>query len=283
MEDPIVQFLKCTGLVAAMAAAHVFVARHLSSFIGKRGADMLRDPKSVDDMALDITSSILSLYMFICYSLSVFKLWEGLQSRIYGQSLLATHSFLVHFAYTIYEMLIFERHGGWKSQPLLMGHHVITLSLLGLVLVSGFGAFYGSLVGTVEGTNPCLSCLYTLRRLEMKDSRWVPIVGVALVFGFGTLRVIGLGVAVYLIVTDCNCIEESDLGLASRLRWGVSAVAVLWVLSIYWFALLCRGLNKIIKKRTSECFETEVKIAEDIKISSSGLRLNLQPLVEKAE
>jgi hypothetical protein len=59
--------------------------------------------------------------------------------------------------------------GWWRLMTL---HHGLTLLLLASVLHTGHLHYYGCWVGTVEGTNPCLSALLTLRRIGRKDSDW---------------------------------------------------------------------------------------------------------------
>jgi len=70
----------------------------------------------------------------------------------------------------IYEQLVQSKLSGWWR--LMTLHHGLTLILLGSVLHTGHLHYYGCWVGTVEGTNPCLSMLLTIRRIGRKESEW---------------------------------------------------------------------------------------------------------------
>jgi|AntAceMinimDraft_1070359.scaffolds.fasta_scaffold150834_1 hypothetical protein len=102
--------LLVVALVCALHWVHLEVSqpRHLRALVGIRGWRALQqgeglpgNSKLVDETALDVTSSVLSVIMFGRYLKAAWDLAGSAQLRLAGTTHLSTSTFVLHAAYTV--------------------------------------------------------------------------------------------------------------------------------------------------------------------------------------
>ena len=93
--------------VCVLQRAHLEVSKpnNIRAIVGNKGWRVLRSDglsrKLVDETALDVVSSVLSLLMFGCYFKAAWSLRDEIQSRLLVTTAFSAPTFVLHAAYTV--------------------------------------------------------------------------------------------------------------------------------------------------------------------------------------
>jgi len=174
----------------------------------------------------------------------------------------------------LYEVLLYLHIGkDWATYI----HHVAVLLNYSRALTHGKMHFYGSWLGTVEGTNPFLSLTFAMMRCGCKPpSKALEYSTMGLLFSFLCIRVLSMPVCFATIALDADFVRESlpivaaaapgasstamVVGYVSRLldhdwlwfQLGRSTMVFLWALSTWWFSKMVRGVMKRSKAKDAK-------------------------------
>ena len=104
--------LPLVATVCVLQRAHNEVSspRILRAIVGNRGWHMLHGDglsrEHIDETALDVVSSFLSVLMFGCYLKAAWGLRGELDSRLLVSTTLSTSTFVLHAAYTVHMLIV---------------------------------------------------------------------------------------------------------------------------------------------------------------------------------
>jgi len=203
------------------------------------------------DFPLLITTLFFSLYTFLCLGQC------GMLSLL-----------------QLYEVLLYLHIGkDWATYI----HHIAVLVNYSRALTHGKMHFYGSWLGTVEGTNPFLSLTFAMMRCGFKPtSKALEYSTMGLLISFLFIRVLSLPVCFATIALDADFVRASlpvmaaaapgsssaaaVVGYLSRLldhdwlwfQLGCCTMVFLWALSTWWFSKMVRGVLKRGKAKNAK-------------------------------
>lgn len=241
-----------------LSACHLILVNLLPHVLPRTGKfATVADPKATSrlyhDTAQEIVTFFVSLVLFIQYTRSVLDpaLNGSTEARLIGVTPLSASALRLHLGQTAYELGLYAVVGrSWE----LWLHHVAIILNYGWILGTSRLHFYGCWLGTVEGTNPCLSAVYSASRLDF--STLASACGAMLFLGFFVLRVIHLP----LVFLSAQRDNTHDLLVSGPARWqydlGRVTILFLWLLSCYWWSLMVQKVRKMMKGSGTETATT---------------------------
>ena len=202
--------------------------------------------KAAHELAQDVISFTVSIVLFVGYAVGAFMLSTTLESRTHGTSLLSYWAIQMHTGYTLYELILYTLFG---KDAIMKLHHLLVLSENLGIICTGKLHFYCCWIGTVEGTNPCLSAVFVPKRLGQDPPM---VAGAMLVLGFLFLRVLSLPFVFYQSVLDYKEVTLDSSVSTVQYMLGQFAIFAVWALSVYWFYRMVVGIMKILQKKDSK-------------------------------
>lgn len=202
---------------------------------------------------MTIVSMLSSAYMFVFYAIAVNQVFVlgTKEDRWAKVTPAAVHGVCMHLATSLYETTTYILTDKTFE---FYAHHVVVLACCGSMLFTGRATAYCAWLGLVEGTNVPLCSLTLLGKVAKGSSAYVAS-GALLWVSYVILRVVSCPVAMYMMYNDRFVLDPDRTwsyvltGAQEDLAWFIgvhSGGTFLWLLSMYWFYLITKGLLKAI-------------------------------------
>lgn len=204
------------------------------------------------DWNMTIESGFSSLYMTVFYLICVNELFlnGNVHDHWHKRTVISTHAIALHLAASLYETVIYLLSG--KSLE-FYAHHALVVISCGTFLGLGRGHLWCCWLGLVEGSNPALCMVTSLRQIpSMKGGTVYTLSGAMLWVTYLICRVISAPACMWSFHDDMA--KHPEVALMSEdesvhLAWHV----LMWVcfvfiygLSMWWFYLITKGLYKAL-------------------------------------
>lgn len=210
----------------------------------------------------DVVMTIVSILLFVFYVIFMMDpaVKTNVHDRIRVNSPMSYFALRLHCASTLYEIMLYMHVG---KDYIAYAHHILVLGNFARCLTRGTFHYYSAWLGTVEGTNPFLSGTFALMRLGLIDSPWLTGCTVGLLASFFVLRVINLPVCFHTLILDRPFIYDgaNHDSIFENERFffdlGLITVIILWILSVWWFGKMVKGMLKRLKQAKKTANKSE--------------------------
>lgn len=201
------------------------------------------------------TSMLYSACLF-AFNLHVMYTFYNTEGMYTGTSFYSTHSIALHLATCVYESCTYVATG--KGFVFYLHHLVVAGNAMPVLLTGRMHPYY-CWVGLVEGTNVPL-CLLTMfgQFPSMKGGAAHTASGAALWISYVFIRVLLPGHCMYSMFAALQSTPEKVFVFENE-TWNNAWIGYffvtgifLWMLSMYWFYLITKGLLKAILPKAKE-------------------------------
>ena len=186
--------------------------------------------------SFNIISNIIACYNLVVNIYKVNAYNENEFTYVSDNSIIAMQ---ILGAQLIYETIYFFNIIGRKDNLVLI-HHIYSIFVLFLNLHYNLFHYFFSLIALTEFTNPFLSILFMYNRNKINNKLIIVNDTLLLVF-YVILRIFLMPYTIFKALYNYNIMYNMNLYIYIN---GVLSASMLWIMSIYWFHLLCINYNK---------------------------------------